>query len=249
MKIIISPAKNMRVCDDLPYKNLPVFINKAEILKKELQELSFKDLQKLLCCNEKIALTAYTRFKNMDLKGNLSPAILSYDGIQYKYMAPHIFSDKYFDYVEKNLRIMSGFYGILKPFDGIVPHRLEMQAKFNTPLHNNLYDFWGDEIYKELTSSDKTIIDLTSKEYRKIIEKYLSKNIKFITCVFGEFVDGKIIEKGVYVKMARGEMVRFMAENSIEDYNDIKKFDRLGYKFQKELSNENKFVFIKRPAK
>ena len=181
----------------------------------------------------------------MNLSKNLSPALLSYDGIQYKYMAPHVFEENHFSYIENNLRILSGFYGILKPFDGIVPHRLEMQAKLNIENNKDLYHFWGKDIYNELTKEDNIIINLTSKEYRKCIEKYLTKSIKFISCIFGEISDGKIIEKGVHVKMARGEMVRFMAENNITAPEEIKNFNRLGYKYNKNLSDDKKYVFLK----
>lgn len=246
MKIIISPAKNLKVNDDLPYKDLPVLLGKTRIICEHMKKLSYDELKRILDCNDKIASTAYNRLKNMNLESGLSPALLSYDGIQYKYMAPQIFEDKFFSYVQKNLRILSGFYGILRPFDGITPHRLELQAKLKINGKKDLYDFWGKDIYDELTKNDDVIINLTSKEYSKSIEKYTEKNIKHIYCVFAELIDGKIVEKGVYVKMARGEMVRFLAENNIENYNDIKEFDRLGYKYEKRLSNENKYVFIKK---
>lgn len=245
MKIIISPAKNMKETEDFKIKSLPVFIEKSEKLKNHLKSLSYNDLKNLLICNDKIASRNYERFKKMNLSENLSPALLSYDGIQYKYMAPHVFEEKHFSYIENNLRILSGFYGILKPFDGIVQHRLEMQAKLNIENNEDLYSFWGKDIYNELTKEDNIIINLTSKEYRKCIEKYLSKNIKFISCVFGEISDDKIIEKGVHVKMARGEMVRFMAENNITTPEKIKNFNRLGYKYNEKFSDNEKYVFLK----
>ena len=43
--------------------------------------------------------------------------------------------------------------------------------------------------------------------------------------------------------MARGEMVRFMAENRIEDPEEIRRFDRLGYVFRGELSSDTEYVF------
>ena len=85
----------------------------------------------------------------MDLTKNLTPALLAYDGIQYTYMAPAVFEDGQFDYVQEHLRILSGFYGVVKPLDGAVPYRLEMQAKATVGGHKNLYDFWGDSLYKD----------------------------------------------------------------------------------------------------
>lgn len=42
---------------------------------------------------------------------------------------PHLFSWEQFDYLDRHLRILSGFYGVLRPFDGVTPYRLEMQAR------------------------------------------------------------------------------------------------------------------------
>lgn len=243
MKIIISPAKQMMYEDVIPYKQLPVFLDKTERLTRYLNSLSYAELKKLLACNDKIASLNFERYANMDLYKNLTPAILSYDGIQYKYMAPQVFEDSYFDYIENHLRILSGFYGVLKPFDGITPYRLEMQARVKTDFCENLYNFWGRDIYSEI--KDDLILNLASEEYAKTVRKYLEPEVRFVDCTFGEMIDGKVREKGVYVKMARGEMVRFMAENNIRDINDIKSFDRLGFAYSDKLSEENKFVFLK----
>ncbi|AFM40518.1 hypothetical protein Desaci_1505 [Desulfosporosinus acidiphilus SJ4] len=246
MKIIISPAKKMnRDADFLPPRNIPVFLERTQKLKEYLRSLTYEELKNLLCCNDEIAGLNYERYQAMDLCSYTNPAILAYDGIQYKYMAPQVFEYDYFDYIENHLRILSGFYGILKPFDGVVPYRLEMQAKLKTPFCNNLYDYWRDDIYEELIRNDSTILNLASAEYSKTIEKYLTGDVNYVTCKFGEMLSGKVVEKGVYVKMARGEMVRFMAEKAIEDLEEIKKFNGLGFKYMDKLSDDNTFVFVK----
>ena len=213
MKIIISPSKKMHMDEDsLPSRSTPAYIKKADKLKEYLQSLTYEELKELLSCNDEIAQLNYERYQRMDLYGYTTPAILSYDGIQYKYMAPQVFEYRHFDYIERHLRILSGFYGLLKPFDGVVPHRLEMQAKLKTPFCRNLYDYWRDDIYRDLTQDGTTVIlNLASTEYNKIVKKYLTPDVKYVTCIFGEMIEDKIVEKGVYVKMARGEMVRFMA--------------------------------------
>ena len=78
------------------------------------------------------------------------------------------------------------------------------------------------------------------------MSKYLHPGIRFITCVFGEEKDGKIIEKGTMCKMARGEMVRYMAEHQITEPEDIRAFDRLDYTFDPERSDDSTYVFVKR---
>lgn len=246
MRIIISPAKKMNVdIDSLPYKTLPSFLEETTLIMKTLQNMTDKELQNLWKCNDSIAKLNIERLRSMDLKNNLTPAILSYEGIQYKYMAPGVFEYGHLDFIESHLRILSGFYGILKPFDGVVPYRLEMQAKLKIGEHKNLYDFWGNKLCKQITAETDFILNLASKEYSKIISAHLPQNTKFSTCVFGELINGKIIEKGTICKMARGQMVRWLAENNIENPQDIKNFSDLGYSFSKEYSNTDNYVFIK----
>lgn len=244
MKIILSPAKKMNTdTDTLGYEALPVFLDQTEEILKWLRSRSDLELQKLWGCNDKIAEQNLKRLKDMDLRKYLTPAILSYEGIAYQYMAPAVFEDSCFDYVQNHLRILSGFYGALKPMDGVTPYRLEMQAKASIQGKRNLYELWGSRLYDEVIDESKVIINLASKEYSKCIENYLTKDDTYITVVFAEMAKGKLVTKGTYAKMARGEMVRFMAENQVEDAEDIKKFDRLGYMYRDDLSCDTEIVF------
>lgn len=246
MKIIISPAKKMNIdTDTFSVSSLPVFLNEATQLMEWVQKLSFCDAQKLWCCNDKIAKLNYERFQNMNLEKCLTPALISYEGIQYQYMAPEVFTQDEWDYVQEHLRILSGFYGVLKPLDGVTPYRLEMQAKADIGSVKNLYEFWKEKLYQEIISEDRTIINLASKEYSKCVKKYLAPEDTYITCVFGEWKDKKVIQKGTQAKMARGEMVRFMAEKGTKCPEKIKEFDRLSYHFEEELSTEKEYVFLK----
>lgn len=247
LKIIISPAKKMNVdADSLPVTGLPQFLPQTEKLQEKLKGMSYADLKKLWKCNDSIAELNFERIGRADLRRNLTPAILSYEGIQYQYMAPSVFTDDEFCYIEEHLRILSGFYGILRPFDGVVPYRLEMQAKLAVDGNRDLYSFWGESLAQQIAGESDCIINLASKEYSSCVSKYLPENVRFITCVFGEEKDGKVIEKGTACKMARGEMVRFMAENNITDPEGIKAFERQNYRFSAEKSSENTFVFIRK---
>ena len=248
MKIIISPAKKMNVdTDTFAPMGLPVFLSCTKELMDYMKGLSYEEAKKLWACNDKIAAQNFERYAQMNLERGLTPAILSYEGIQYQYMSPMVFSETALDYVQKNLRILSGFYGIVKPFDGVTPYRLEMQAKASIGRFKDLYEYWGDSLYQELTSDgDRLILNLASKEYSKCIEKYLGENDLFVTCIFGEEIDGKVVQKGTLAKMARGEMVRFLAENEIDSLEGVKKFHGLGYEFSEELSGEKEYIFIKK---
>ena len=210
MRIIIAPAKKMVAdTDSFAADGLPQFLEQAEQLKAALQSMSPRELQALWKCSGAIAKLNVERLEQMDLRRSLTPAILSYDGIQYRYMAPGVMETAHLDYLRERLRILSGFYGLLRPFDGVTPYRL------------------------------------ASKEYSKAVESRLPGSVRFVTCVFGELKGGKVIEKGTQCKMARGQMVRWLAERSVTDRADIRAFDQLGYRFQAELSAENRDVFIK----
>ena len=246
MKIIISPAKKMKVDleSQLPMTR-PVFLDRAERLKEWLQGLTYEQQKSLWQCNDDIARENARRFAHMDLHKNLTPALLAYEGIQYQYMAPVVFENQEFSYVQDHLRILSGFYGVLKPFDGVVPYRLEMQAKVHLDGLKSLYGFWGDALYKEVMDDSRTVINLASKEYAKCLEKYLQPGDCWITCIFGELQGSKVVQKGVYAKMARGEMVRYLAAHGAREPEIMKDFCWSGYRFAEALSNEGAYVFVK----
>jgi cytoplasmic iron level regulating protein YaaA (DUF328/UPF0246 family) len=231
--------------ETLPYEDLPHFMKETKVLLKHLKKLSYEDARKLWNCNDEIATYHYKRLKDLNLSNNLTPAILSYQGIQYQYMAPAVFQVDELEYVKEHLRILSGFYGLLKPFDGVVPYRLEMQAKLEVKEAKSLYDYWNKRLARQLFAESKEILNLASVEYSKCISRYLKPDIRFVTCIFGEMVKDKVVEKGTYAKMARGEMVRYMAERGNETMEEIKQFDRLNYTYAKDLSDEKTYVFVR----
>lgn len=244
MKIILSPAKKMNVnLDILEYNRLPEFLEQTEEILAWLKSKTHEELQKLWGCNDKIAKQNFERLAHMNLRKQLTPAVLSYEGIAYQYMAPAVFESNHFDYIQDHLRILSAFYGVLRPLDGVTPYRLEMQAKASIGGQKDLYAFWGRRLYDAVIDESRIIINLASREYYKCIEKYLTNEDRFITITFCEKSQDKLVTKGTYAKMARGEMVRFMAENKIEDPVQIQRFDRLGYVFRDGLSSEMEYVF------
>ena len=208
-----------------------------------MKRKSKDELKTIWKCNDKITEQNFNRLENMDLYHLLTPAVLSYEGITIQYMAPSVFEDSQFEYVQNHLRIISAFYGVLKPRDGVTPYRLEMQAKVGIGETKNLYEYWGDLLYRSVIDDSRIIINLASKEYSKCIEKYLTQQDRYITITFCELSEDKLVTKGTYAKMARDEMVRFMAENRIENPEDIKEFDRLGYSFRSDLSSDAEYVF------
>ncbi len=247
VRIIISPAKKMHNDpDSLPHESLPAFIDEAEKLLHVLQGMDYATLKSLWRCNDSITTLNYDRLQTMDLHSGLTPALLAYEGIQYQYMAPSVFEYGHFDYLNEHLRILSGFYGLLRPFDGVKPYRLEMQAKLSLDNSKDLYAFWGDKLVHQLCTETDFILNLASKEYSKAVSAHLPQSARFLTCTFGELNGSKVIEKGTLCKMARGEMVRWLAENNITDPEAIKGFDRQGYTYHKEFSTDDHLVFVKK---
>lgn len=245
MKVIISPAKKMNVdTDSLWVQGSPRFLADTRTLCSAIQSMNYAQAKALWGCNDKLAELNYKRFAKMDLEKNLTPAILSYEGLQYQHMSPMVFTDDAIWYAREHLRILSGFYGVLAPFDGVVPYRLEMQAKLAVSGKKNLYEFWSDKLYRAVIDDDGIIINLASKEYSMAVEKYLTSKDRFITVTFGELQGKKVKQKGTLAKMARGGMVRFMAVNHITELDGLKKFTFLGYRYSEEHSSENELVFL-----
>lgn len=249
MRIIVAPAKKMNAdVDSFDIDGLPQFIEETERLKAAMQGMSAQELQALWKCNDAIAALNVKRLRAMDLRHYLTPAILSYEGIQYRCMAPGVFETGQLAYIRTHLRILSGFYGLLRPFDGVTPYRLEMQARLRVDGKKDLYAFWGGRLAAQLAAETDTVLNLASKEYSRAVEPHLPASVRFFTCTFGELKDGKIIEKGTLCKMARGQMVRWLAENNITDVEDIRAFAELGYRYSPARSAENNAVFIKEGA-
>ena len=244
MKIILSPAKKMNMDPDrLAPAGLPDFLDQTEEILSWLRDRSYEELKTLWKCNDKIAQQNIVRLEQMELRSQLTPAVLAYEGIAYQYMAPAVFESGHYEYVQEHLRILSAFYGVLRAMDGVTPYRLEMQAKASIGGKKDLYELWGNRLYEAVRDESGVIVNLASKEYSKCIEKYLMPEDRYVTITFCEKSGNKLVTKGTYAKMARGEMVRYMAEHQIEDPIEIRKFDRLGYVFRADLSSDKEYIF------
>lgn len=245
MQIIIAPTKKMVVnTNDFDTQGSPIYIEETRQILKKMRTLDYDQAKTMWHCSDKLARPNYDWLQELDLDAQLTPAILSYTGIQYQYMAPDLFTAPALAYVQSNLRILSGFYGILRPFDGVVPYRLEMQSAIRVAGTKNLYDFWGDRLYRALHFDQGPVLNLASQEYAKAITPYMQPNDQLVNVVFGSEVDGKLKTKATLAKMARGEMVRYLAEHHIHDLKGITQFDHPDWHFDAERSTDNKLVFV-----
>ena len=245
MQIIISPAKRMRIDPDgLAPISKPIFIDDTRRLLTALREMDFDNLKRLLGCNDGLVRRSQLEYQAMDPDHAVTPALIAYDGIQYQYISPQVFEQRWLDYVQAHLRILSGLFGALRPLDAVAPYRLEMQARLNVDGHRNLYQFWGDRLAREVIGADDVLLNLASEEYARAVRPHRLKGIRWIDCLFGEMEHCRFREKGVYVKMARGEAVRFLAENAVDQPDDLRAFNRLGFSWSAELSDSDRFVFL-----
>ena len=251
MKILISPAKSLDFQNkvETSYSSEPLFANKAKQINNILKELSAPDLGGLMSISPKLSDLNWLR--NQDFQKNNSKekqAIFAFNGDVYEGIDANNISNSNHDKLQKTLRILSGLYGILKPFDKIKPYRLEMGTKIAINESKNLYEFWKKDITNSLLNEiqDKDIIvNLASNEYFSVIDSSLIKN-KIVSPVFKDFKNGKLKIISFYAKKARGLMTRFLIDNDIQSSSDIESFNSSGYKFSSdETSNILEPVFVR----
>lgn len=245
MKVIIAPAKQMRVDqDDFAVQTQPLFLKEAAMLQRFLRSRSPEQLQDLWHCSPKIAAQVLP-YLAWNLKQKQTPAIMAFQGIQYQYLAADVLSQAALDYLQENLRILSGFYGLLRPFDGVIPYRLELKTRMTGFIDYSLYHFWGDKVAQALFGEDDTVVNLASKEYARLIKPFLQKGQRFIEVVFQEQKHGKWQTVGVHAKMARGELARFCAQKQIKNPALMQDFSDFGYQYTAEISDSKHYYFRK----
>ena len=253
MKTLISPSKtlnfeNNNVCN---LKTNCRLINHTTKLHKILVNYSMSDLKELMSVSDKIAELNYNRFKswkNPSESDSSKQAIYAFKGDVYSGLDAESIKEDKLEFLQENLRIISGFYGLLRPFDKILPYRLEMSTKLENLRGKNLYEFWGDNITDLLNNDieDKNgyVINLASNEYFKSIKKNKLKN-KIITPIFKEFKNGTYKTIAIYAKKARGLMSRFIIDNKIQKPENLKSFNLERYSFDTNLSDDYNYVFTR----
>jgi len=253
MKVMISPARRFKPSTTVKAASAPRYIEKSGMLLKALKSKNPFELQEILGCNEKLTQEAFLYYQEMDLLsvdlGRISqkpfaPAVLSYDGLVFRGMQPEGFSHDDLAFANENLRILSAFYGVLRPLAGILPYRLELLSKLRME-GENLYSFWDRDYYNALFEDNEPLINLASEEYAKTIRKFLLPENRFIDIVFLSFTKGKLRVTVTQTKTARGNMAGFIIRNKIALPQDLKQFRENDFKFEESLSFHNRFVFIR----
>jgi hypothetical protein len=235
MILLLSPSKTQLYTGCRPESSSPVFISCAHELAAYLKNLSAEELGTKLKIKGSILDETWNYYQNYSHNDNF-PAIEVYNGLVFKELRLDNYTLEQLDYLSENLRILSGLYGILKPFDGIRPHRLDLNNRIFE--EKTLYEYWGNRIDSQL-KQEKQIINLASKEYSRLCR------IPMISVSFKELKNGKYRTVGTYSKQARGAAIDYCITHTVTSVDQIKKFTGMNYKFNPDLSSEQELIFTR----
>ena len=253
MLLLISPAKTMDYTPQLiiSEQSEPVFQTRADKLAEIMQQFSSVDLQRIMGISKNLAQLNVERFQTWKFSSvyDKKQVLFAFKGDVYVGLDAETLSQDALQKLQRNLRILSGLYGVLKPFDMILPHRLEMGTAIENAYGKDLYAFWNTDITDNLLADIQLykhthVINLASQEYFKSVHtKKLS--IPVITPVFKDYKNGQLKMISFYAKKARGLMVRYIAEHSVMKPEHLIGFDYDGYCFNQQLSDETTYVFTR----
>lgn len=252
MKILISPAKLMSMETDGEWKKStsPKFLAQSEVVMEKLKSLKPKDLEKLMSISKDLAEMNVERYENWKLKPTKKKSLqasLAFKGEVYRGLDAETLEENAQDYLNQNLFILSGLYGILRPSDRVMLYRLEMGSKLDVNGSKNLYGFWKETLTDFVNSKlrrNEVLLNLASAEYAKALDKKKLKSPK-IDVEFLDYKNGELKPIMVFFKQSRGAMARFCAENNIQKLDEIKLFNENGYTFDAKLSTDKKLVFLR----
>ena len=257
MIIVLSPAKTL----DYEFEtdgnhSVPSFLSQSSKLIGQLKKKEPKDIASLMGLSDKLATLNYDRYQSWTASKKASndskPSLLVFKGDVYQGLQAEDLSKNEMNFAQKHVRILSGLYGILRPLDLMKPYRLEMGTKLETTQGKNLYEFWGDKIQKNVLDELKNqksdlLINLASKEYFTVLGK-VPEDVNVISPAFKDYKNGKYKIISFYAKKARGLMARWIIQNKITDFENLKDFDVEGYKYSKAESTSTTPVFLRKQS-
>ena len=253
MKILISPAKSLDFDSNIDSLKCtqPVFLNKTSQINSVLKDKSPKDLMQLQGISQKLSDLNWKRnndYVDNHNNKNSRPAVFAFNGDVYSGIDVKTLSeDKVYD-LQKSLRILSGYYGVLKPLDLIQPYRLEMGTKLAVNGSENLYKFWSENITNSILdemSTEDLLINLASNEYFEAFNKKKFDG-RIISPVFKDFKNGKLKIISFYAKKARGMMVRYIVDNEVSSYNELLGFNLGNYSYNEAETSDGNFPVFTR---
>ena len=257
MIFIAAPSKTQK-CEKQPTISpnitTPQLLTKSDEIISTLKQFSHKELATLLKTSPALTQSAYQCIHNFSIpftKENAEPAILLFKGDAYSAITPNEYSDKEMNYVQQHLRILCALYGIIRPLDLMQKYRLEMQAKLAVGDSGNLYQFWRESVSGILAaeiagSDDKTIVNLASTEYSKVIDQKIIKEVggKMINIIFQQSHPKKGYKTiPIHSKRARGLMIHYAITKRLAKAASLRSFTLDNYHLEKELSTETDWVY------
>ena len=249
MLAIISPSKtqDFSQCDINSFTQTRQLDHTQELVKI-LKNKTQRQISKLMSLSEKLSKLNFDRFQAFKTPfslDNAKQALLAFKGDVYNGINASSLSAKDLDFAQKNVRMLSGLYGVLRPLDLIQPYRLEMGTKLGNAQGKNLYDYWGSGISEVLNEDEeKLIVNLASNEYFKAIDKNILK-AQILDIVFKEKKNDTYKVIGIYAKRARGLMINYIIRNRLTDAEDLKDFSDEGYLYNQELSSDSTWVYVR----
>lgn len=252
MKLVLSPAKSLDFESTLPTTRATEaqFLSESERINKLLKKKSAKGLSKLMHISDALGQLNYERNQAWQLpfsQDNARQAIYAFSGDVYRGLNSYTISEDKLEMLQNTVRILSGLYGLLKPMDLIQAYRLEMGTKFPVGKNKNLYEFWRKSITKALNDEMEDgglFLNLASNEYFKAIDAKTLK-VPVINIDFKEFKNGDYKTIGIFAKLARGLMTRYIIDTNAKTLEDIKGFHYEGYNFSEPMSSKTNLVFIR----
>ena len=249
MLVVVSPAKKL---DMDPVAGVqptqPVFRERTRELVTEAAKLTSGELEKLMKISPNLAKLNHQRFSDFGSQDR-KPAAFAFAGDTFQGLEVATLDGDALRWAQEHLRILSGLYGVLRPLDEIEPYRLEMGSRLKTEHGKNLYEYWGSALALELSAQAKTtqstaVINCASQEYFQAVD-IQELSVPVISPVFMENTEKgpKIIS--FYAKRARGAMARFVVSNRIVNPASLHDFDAGGYRYEPNLSSENRPVFLR----
>ena len=250
MIVIISPAKTLEFERTQPYQKntIPQFIKETEVLVQSLKKKSAQELAQLMEISDDLANLNYERFQKWQIpftSQNARQCIFTFNGPVYQGFDFFAYKKEEFERLQNTVRIISGLHGLLKPFDLIQAYRLDMHISLKNPNGNDLYSYWKQRITDSINKECKDVlVNCCSEEYSAAVD-FQQLKCKVINIVFKNLKNGKYTVIGILAKKARGMFADFVVRNNVSGVEDLKKFNRDGYKFDEKSSKENNLVFLK----
>jgi hypothetical protein len=254
MLLVLSPSKTLDYESEhrLVRYSQPDMLLKSQLLVAELKTYSTDKLAALMEISDKLATLNSQRYRSFKVPftlHNARQALLAFKGDVYEGIHASEYSDADWDFAQNHVRILSGLYGLLKPLDLMQPYRLEMGTQLKTRFGKDLYAFWGESITSALNQAlegheNPVLINLASQEYFKAVKPKLL-HAPVVEMVFKEKHKGTLKVIGIHAKKARGVMAEFIIRNKLDLLHEIKDFREEGYRFDKTLSSETAYVFLR----